>query len=446
LSSGPPAGGPARIVLTTFGSLGDLHPFLAIGLGLRARGHEVVVATSETYRDAVARLGLAFRPLRPDLPDPASVPDLMARAMDLRRGTEYVVRRMVLPALRDSYADTLAAAAGADLLLSHPLTYATPIVAEQRGIPWASTVLQPMGMVSAHDPSLLPAVPFLWPARHLGPGVYGALLRSLRWTVRAWHEPVRRLRAEAGLPPTAEPLLDPMRSPHLVLALFSELLAAPQPDWPARTALVGFPFLEGGGSGAGGTGAGGGSAWPADLERFLGDGPPPLVFTLGSSAVLDAGRFYEHSAAAAERLGRRAVLLVGAEERNRPRRLATGVVAADYAAFSRLFPRAAALVHQGGIGTTGEAMRAGRPMLVVPFAHDQPDNAERLRHLGIARVVPRRRYEPRRVADELARLLGDPAYAERAAAVGARVRREDGVGAACDALEALLSARVESQR
>jgi UDP:flavonoid glycosyltransferase YjiC (YdhE family) len=289
-------------------------------------------------------------------------------------------------------------------------------------------------MMSAHDPSAMPALPFLWASRRLGPGVYGALARFLRWAVRGWGEPVERLRAEAGLGPAAEPLIEPMRSPHLVLALFSGLLAAPQPDWPARTVLAGFPFLDE---------AGGGGGLSPELERFLAGGPPPIVFTLGSSAVRDAGRFFEHSAAAAARLGRRAVLLVGPDAQNRPGALPPGVVAAEYAPHARLFPRAAALVHQGGIGTTGEAMRSGRPMLVVPFAHDQPDNAERLRRLGVARVLPRHRYRPQRAADELARLLAEPECAARAAAVGARVRAEDGVGAACDALEALLSARVE---
>jgi UDP:flavonoid glycosyltransferase YjiC (YdhE family) len=114
------------------------------------------------------------------------------------------------------------------------------------------------------------------------------------------------------------------------------------------------------------------------------------------------------------------------------------VVAFDYAPFSELFPRAAAIVHPGGIGTTGLAMQSGRPMLVVPFAHDQPDNAARVTRLGIARTLPRHRYSASRVEAELRRLLDDPEYARRAAAVGAQLRQEDGVRTACDALEDLL--------
>ena len=134
------------------------------------------------------------------------------------------------------------------------------------------------------------------------------------------------------------------------------------------------------------------------------------------------------------------MLLVGRDTGNRPASLPEGVIAVEYAPFAALFPRAAAVVHQGGVGTTGQAMRAGRPMLVMPFAHDQPDNAERVRRLGIARTIPRHRYGAAAAARELGTLLDDPGYSERAASVGERVRREDGVASACDALEALIGA------
>ena len=115
-----------------------------------------------------------------------------------------------------------------------------------------------------------------------------------------------------------------------------------------------------------------------------------------------------------------------------------GVAAFEYAPFSELFPRAAAIVHHGGIGTTGLAMRSGRPMLVMPCAWDQPDNAERVARLGISRTIPRHRYTPGRVAAELRRLLDEPAYEQRASEVGEQVRQEDGVQVACDTLGEVL--------
>src|SRR5262249_4009073 len=178
---------------------------------------------------------------------------------------------------------------------------------------------------------------------------------------------------------------------------------------------------------------------PPALAQFLDDGPSPIVFTLGSAVAAAAGPFYESGAQAARLLGRRAVLILK-DPRNRPRTLPEGVAAFDYAPVSELFPRAAAVVHHGGIGTTGLAMRSGRPMLVMPCAWDQPDNAERVARLGISRTIPRYRYTPARVAAELRHLLGDPAYGRRASEVGEQVRQEDGVRVACDALGELLEA------
>jgi UDP:flavonoid glycosyltransferase YjiC (YdhE family) len=420
-----------RIVLTAVGSLGDLHPYVAIALGLKARGHETIVATSECYRLKVEALGLGFRAVRPDC-DFVTDPTVMRRFMDLRWGTSRVLRELILPVLRESYEDTLAVSDGADLLVSHLITYATRLVAEKTDIPWVSTILSPSALFSATDPPLIPGFPGLSKPLHpLGPVFWGPVGRFLKWVTCSWAGPWYRLREEIGLPPSVgNPLVDG-HSPALVLALFSRVLADKQPDWPPQTLITGFPFYDQDGQ----------AGLPPVLARFLNAGPPPIVFTLGMSAATVAGSFYEHSVAAARRLTRRAVLVLGKNALNRPTSLPEGVVAIDYAPFSELFPRAAAIVHAGGIGTTGLAMRAGRPMLVVPFAHDQPDNAERVARLGIARTIYPRRYSPTRVPEELRHLLDDPSYSQRASEVGRQIRQEDGVRAACDALEALLRDR-----
>lgn len=421
--------GRRRIVLATFGSLGDLHPCIAVALGLQVRGHEAVIATSGYYREKIESLGIGFRPVRPDHPAPETDPDLMRRIMDRRKGSECIIREFMMPVLRESYEDTLAAAEGADLLVSHMITFTARLVAEKKGIPWASTFLQPFGFFSAYDPPVLPPALFVAKLRFLGPAFHRVLFWCAKQWVRSWTEPWHRLRAEIGLPPTSEsPLFEGQYSPSLVMAMFSKSLAAKQADWPRQAVVTGFPFYDHDGD----------SGMPSELHRFLDVGPPPLVFTLGSAAVFDAGPFYDHSAAAAKLLRRRAVLLVGKETGNRPATLPEGVVAFDYAPFSELFPRAAAIIHQGGIGTTAQAMRSGRPMLVVPFAHDQPDNADRMTRLGIGRTISRQRYNATRAAVELKQLLDHPAYSQRAAAIGSEIRQEDGVAAACDALEGLL--------
>ena len=167
-----------------------------------------------------------------------------------------------------------------------------------------------------------------------------------------------------------------------MLALFSRVLGTEQKDWPEHALITGFCYYD---SDAGN------AALPAELEKFLAAGPAPVVFTLGSAAVLAAGRFYEFSAKAAMRLGIRAVLLIGSDPRNRPRQeLPETICVAEYAPYSGLFSRAEMVVHQGGVGTTAQCLRAGKPMMIMPYSHDQPDNARRMRRLKVAQGDPAR--------------------------------------------------------
>ena len=161
-----------------------------------------------------------------------------------------------------------------------------------------------------------------------------------------------------------------------------------------------------------------------------------MVFTLGSAAVYLAGNFYAESARAIQQLGRRALLLVG--KNPPPANLPPSILAWDYLPYASIFPHASAIVHQGGVGTTAQALRAGRPMLVVPFAHDQFDNAARVTRLGVARTLSRSRYRAKHVGRELVALLDPASYAQVAATVGTRIRAEQGVLAAGDALEQQL--------
>ena len=154
---------------------------------------------------------------------------------------------------------------------------------------------------------------------------------------------------------------------------------------------------------------------------------------------MNAGSFYEHSVACAKLLGYRAVLVLGKGNRDRMTSLSSEVISVEYAPFSKLFEQAAVVVHHGGVGTTGLAMRAGCPMLVVPCAWDQPDNGERATRLGVARTILRRRYTPARAAAAIQKLLDNRVYSERALEVREEVRQEDGVRVACDALEKLLN-------
>jgi rhamnosyltransferase subunit B len=427
--------GSRHVVFVTFGTLGDLHPTIALARGMRERGHRATVVTSAFYRERVEAAGLGFRPSRPDIDE--NDRETVRRAMDLRHGTEFVLREVFLGRLRESYADLRAALEeeGADLLVGQELTFAVPILAEQLRLPWAVAVLQPIPFLSAYDPPVLPIGQGLARLlRPLGPGANRLFLAAIRRYSRSWGEPVHALRRELGLGPGPDPIHGSKRTADLVLALFSPVFAVPQPDWPPQTVTCGFPFYDG-------SLPGDGSGLEPEVAAFLDAGEPPLVFTLGSSAVFDPGAFYAESAEAACRLGMRAILLVGIYgEESVPKGLPADILAAGYAPFSALLPRAAAVIHQGGIGTLAQVLRAGRPGLVVPFSHDQPDNAARAARLGVARTLRRNRYDAERATRELGELMKET-YRRRAEEVARAIRAEDGVATACDALERLAASR-----
>jgi UDP:flavonoid glycosyltransferase YjiC (YdhE family) len=419
-----------RIVLSNIGTYGDTNPLIALALELKRRGHTPVMALPAVYEPKIRPLGLEFHAVRPDI-DPTNT-ILVEMIYDVKHGTEHGLRDFLFPVLRETYADLLDAATKperADLLLLGELNYAGPIVAEVTGIPWASYVLAPLSFFSAFDPPVLPMYPRLARADKMVPG-FGRVIRHVaRFVSRKWPEPIYELRRELGLPRGANPLFDAKHSPSLVLALFSRVLGTEQKDWPEHTLITGFCYYDA---------DAGNQALPPNLEKFLSEGPPPVVFTLGSAAVLAAGEFYEVSAKAAVRLGIRAVLLIGTDPRNRLKTaLPDSICVAEYAPYSELFSRAAMVVHQGGVGTTAQCLRAGKPMLIVPFSHDQPDNARRMLRLKVGQVMQRGSYTPWRVARRLKKMLAEPLFAERAESVAKQLDGENGVRTACDALEEL---------
>jgi len=416
----------SRILITSWGSYGDVYPYVGLALALRDQGHHPVIATAEFYRTLIESLDIEFHPVGPMIdPDDRRT---IERVLDPVRGADALLKGIVVPAVRADYVALDAVAAGVDLIVTHPITFAGPIVAQARRLPWVSTVLAPLSFFSAADPPVLAPAPFLAALARFGSWYGRAAAAVARHTTNGWMAPIYELRRALGLPRGAHPLFDGQFSPSLTLALFSRVLAEPQPDWPPHVRITGFVFYNGP------------DGLQPELEAFLNAGPAPVVFTLGSSAVAAAGRFYEESLAAIQRLGIRAVLLTGGFEQNRPRvPLPDGVLLLDRAPHQLLFPRAAAVVHPGGAGTLAQALRAGKPMLVVPHAHDQPDNASRARRLGVAGIVSPRIYRGPRVARELGNLLHDARVAVRASAVAAVVRSEGGASAAAVQIAALCT-------
>jgi rhamnosyltransferase subunit B len=407
-----------KIVLATFGSYGDLNPYMAIGGALSRRGADVVIASLTVYRTTIERHGLKFASLRPEINEGDG--EIFRKVLDPWKGAEYLTRKLLMPSIGEMYEDLDRACEGADLVVSHVLVYAGRIVAEYRKIPWMMAVLQPMAFFSAYEMPIISPLTFLKHFRFLGPGFNGWLIERLFRRTTSWGEPARNLRRKLGLGPGPNPIREGQFSRDGVLAMFPEAFAAKQPDWPEHIIRCGFPFLDEDFTGS-----------PMDraLLEFLEKGEAPVVFTLGSAAVRIAPWLVE-AAAAASQGAFRAVILAGpaaAEITKRHVSLDTMIVAS--APYFELFPRSRVIFHSGGVGTTAQALRSGRPQVIVPFAFDQFDNAERVVRLGCGVELSRRKAKkPAQIRKAIARALALAGHAsqmkEKFAANGAEIAAE----------------------
>ena len=414
-----------RVLITTFGSLGDLHPYIALARALQQRGHRPVIATIDRYQSPVESAGIAFAAIRPAEAQLPSFEEVMPLLFNPLSGTEYLVRTLVMAFVRETHEDLSRLAADADVLVTHPLAVTAPLIAEKTGIPWASTILAPLSLLSSFDPPIFAPAPWMRHVRKLGVTPYRLLFSLIEHASRSWEAPLGELRAELGLPPAHElALFKGQFSPRLNLALFSPLLATRQPDWPANTALCGFPRYDG-------------AAPDTDTQRrldaFLDAGEAPIVFALGSSAVMIAGDFWKHAIAATRALGRRAILITARENRD----IDSDIAEFTYLPYSAVFPHAAAIVHQAGIGTLSQALAAGRPQLIVPVSFDQPDNAHRTARLCVSRTLPFKKVSAAALTRELGKLLAEPSHQMRANEIGAIVRKEDGAARAAELIVGL---------
>ena len=421
-----------KIVLATIGSLGDLHPFIAIGLALQARGFAVLLAVPADHVAKVEAAGLTgvaivggFDTLAKALGLP---PEQAARR--IMADQTYLMDRILMPWLADSTTALDEAMDGAVALVASLFVFAAPIVAELRGVPLVNVLLQPMATFSAYAPPSTPDFRMMAPAPagRVGRAWNRAVYRVMRGVLRHRHaRPVNAVRAAHGLPPSAQALLlETPAATALTLCCYSPLIAPSQPDLPATMRITGFAVFD--------SDTGAPERLDPALGAFLAAGPAPLVFTLGSFATFAPGDFYATAAAAAQALGLRAVLLTG----NDAHAVSTEQVhVCRYAPHSLLFPRACAIIHHGGAGSTGQALRAGKPQLVVPHMGDQHDNARRIQRMGVGRTLSSRQFTTARARAAIAAILS-PSLESKAAQIGAQVSQENGADAAADQIASLL--------
>lgn len=430
----------AHIVIATVGSLGDLFPFLAVGQELQRRGHRVTIATHAVHTLPIEQAGLHFADAS-GVPEPEDRAAFTAAAFHPWRGPRFVVHDFAALDVAASYEKLVPVCADADVLITTTLAFAGQILGEQLHasgrLRWLSAVLAPAGFLSAFDP---PATGIAMLDRFLcsNPQRGKWVQRIGERITHPWTAPVRDFRRQLGLPAQSErgdPFHQGQHAPDGVLALFSPLLGKPQPDWPPDVHLTGFARY----------------AQPATIDPaladFLTEGSPPLVFSLGSTAVHANLGFLQQSVQAALQLQQRAVLLTGSPQMRArlPAKLPPGIHCVDYTPHATLFPRASVVVHHGGAGTSAEGLFAGVPALVVPHGFDQHDNAARLQRLGVADSLPATRYRADRAATRLRALQAAPCKA-RAQALATIVDAEAGAQRAADVVEACLPGAAQETR
>lgn len=409
-----------KVLMVAQGSLGDLHPLLGIARFMSERGHEVKLLGSGAFEKLVRAAGIDFQPTGTpeEYETVANDPDLWHP----RRGFQVLVRTVSMSlercyqAIKDSYVP------GRTVLVSTAMALGARVAQEKLGIPGFTVHLSPGIMRSVVDPPKMTGLPIapwqpLW------------LRRTIFWMLDNWvidrmlAKPLNAFRKTLGMGPVRGIFREWINSPQGVIGLFPDWFCPPAPDWPKPFVLTGFPLYDEKEL----------TAISPELDRFLEDGDAPIAFTPGS-AMRRGKEFFEAAVKACLALNRRGLLLSRYSE-HLPRELPPTVRHVDYAPFSVLLPRCAAIVHHGGIGTAAQGLAAGIPHVVMCMAHDQLDNACRLEGLGVAAVLPEQEFTPVSLRAALDRVLHSPRIAEECASVRARFSGQNYVAQTVDWIE-----------
>ncbi len=412
-----------NIFLLPVGSHGDVHPFVGVGRALRERGHTITLIANEIYEPLARAQNFQFVECgsADDFQMMTRDPDLWHPSRSMRAVFNQDLMRKFLPTTY--HAIEKLNRPGETIMIAGTLGFAPRIAREKLGIPLVSVHLQPISLGSVEDPPKYPSrMQMTYFPRWLRRASYWYAERVIMDGFLAG--PINDFRKELGLPAIRR-IWGPWRqSPDLVLGLFPKWFAT-APDWPANMRQTGFVRYDQSEN----------APLSEELETFLRAGEPPVVISFGS-AMRQGRPYFEAAVEACRRLNLRSIILAKDGEQI-PTELPAGCMQWDYAPFSQIFPRAAAVIHHGGIGTTAQCLAAGVPQLVMPMAFDQPDNADRVVKLGVARSVLAARFSADRAAQSLNELLHDETTRSRCEAIQKKLDDEP-LPETCTLIESVL--------
>ena len=408
-----------HIRLLALGTRGDVQPYIALGLGLKRAGYDVSVAATSDFKTFIESYGLTAIASKMDLQSVVRSSEQSGGRRQSKKA-RWAFFQMLLD-------ETLALAQGADALVYAPAAvFSAPHVAEKLGIPGIPTALQPY----MHPTRDFPAVGM--PALDLGGWYNRFSYTMLEWFTGTFIGPkINRWREDVlGLPPNKGGIFAGVnRDDVTALYGFSPSVMPKPAEWGDNVHVTGYWFLDS-------------TDWEpsARLMAFLESGEPPVYIGFGSMASRDPQQTTELVLDAVRKAGVRAVLASGWG----------GLSAADVpdnvflihsAPHEWLFPRMGAVVHHGGAGTTASGLRAGVPTIVIPFKSDQPFWGKRVQKLGVGPApIPRKKLSADSLAQAIAQTCSDQSIRRSAAALGEKIRAEDGVASAVHIIEGAVQA------
>jgi rhamnosyltransferase subunit B len=422
-----------KIVLATHGSLGDLHPFIALGLALVKQGFDPVICSHANFQHKVEAAGLEFHAFGPCYSTYRQDLNVTQDELVMRmsRDHAYMLKYLVAPYLEDTVLDMMQMVADADMVIGTAYTYGAHIAASCHEKPYVTVALQPAVLLSVYDPPKLKNAFFnLMPKSQLG-RVHNHLIKAIgSMLLSSGLKPIEKIYKAYDLPPQNG--LAGIVSQHKTLALYSPLLGKVQPDFPPETEICGFPFYD--------SDTGCQARLSLEVEAFLNQGPAPLVFSLGSLAIFNSVDFYRKAIVAAKVLGQRCIILAGHMSPLLAEDFGKDVLITSYAPHSLLFPRCALIIHHGGIGSCAQALRSGRPQVITPVFADQFDNAHRLEQLGCARVLEFDQVDSENLAKVMSFAMSHNQMHLKALLLSKKLAGEDGAETAARIISSILYA------
>jgi sterol 3beta-glucosyltransferase len=408
-----------RIGMIALGSRGDVQPYVALGKGLKQAGYEVVLLTHDPYKRLVLGEGLEFFAIGGN---PRTIVDrVMNQARVGEKPNEFDFMRKVVPLIKPLRYEIVTrcwkGCQEVDALVLNALGIVVGIpMAQKRGIPAFPAYLQPMTPTREFPALSFPSVPD-WMAS-VRPSYDLLSAEFLDWMRWQFYRSMGKVVHELLGTPVRSPITQMQEQQTPIFYGYSERFLPRPSDWPDYCHITGYWFLD--------TSAG----WqpPADLQAFLQAGTPPVYIGFGSMGSGDPQRLTELVVKALELSGQRGILLTGWGALSQ-KRLPGNVIAIDEVPHDWLLPQTAVVVHHGGAGTTGAGLRAGLPNIIVPFISDQPFWGEQVYKRGVGPwPIHHKQLSAEALAEAITLAVTDQGMRVRAAALGRRIRAEDGVG------------------